>query len=526
MTRSPMTHPGTYASTRARYATLIATVALVGAGACKDTDIPFLTAPTSVAATPAGVGNAIIGLFGGSRVDIANVAGTVQTVAAGFARDGAIFSNSDATLLQFSLGVFAPPTFESGIWAQEYTNIRQAQQILATIPNVAPAYSTAQAAAITGVVRTLQAYNYMLIAEAHDTLGLAILPAGTLTSVAPAVCNKDGWEYIVALLDSANTNLGTAGAAPAPTPVPKGFAGVSVSSGPPSTVGSFASFNRALAAKANLELAYAIARSPGGAAPTDVTPGVPNSGALATALADLEGSAMWDTTLLAPNTPGGFTPDAHTVTHDFSATSGDIVNPIQANIGAEAQLNDFTADVDTANDLRFKAKFIINPNPVQLPSYNTVAYLTTFDAAIGHDTTYSYLYYMSPSPASSIPITRTEELTLVAAQIELGMGNYAQAIALANQVRTKVGGLPPATVAANYVAARNFLMKEQRISTTWESSADRTIAIRMYGMAAVSDTTWEHEDPSVTTGDPHVTVMPIPQSELNGRGGTFTTSCS
>ncbi len=498
---------------RARHVGLLTVAATIGL-ACKDSDVPFLTAPTTVDATPTGIGNAITGLFAASRIDIANFAGTVQTIAAGFARDGGIFNNADATLLQFSLGVFPPPAFESGIWAQEYTNIREAQQILTVLPNVTPAYSAAQSASIIGVTQTMQAYNYMLVAEAHDTLGLAILSTNlTESQVAPAVCLKDAWLYIVALLDSANTQLNTAGAVAPPVKLPPGFGGVSASSGPGSTGGSFASFNRALAAKANLELAYAYARTPtnGSAAPTPSSAGTPNSGALTTALTDLEGSAMWDTTALAPTAPGAFAPDAHTVVFDFSAGSGDIVNPIQGSIGTEAQLNDFVADVDTANDLRFKAKFIVNPNPVQLPLYNIVAS--------------KYLYYMASLPAAPIPITRNEELTLIAAQIELGMGNYGQAVALANIVRTRVGGLPPAVVSAVYAPARDFLMKEQRISTTWEASADRTIAIRMYGMAALSDTTWLHEDPSVTSGDPHTTVMPIPSSELNGRGGTFVTSC-
>jgi hypothetical protein len=498
---------------RPRHVAVLAVAAAIGTG-CKDSDIPFLTAPTSVAPTPGGVDNAVTGLFGATRIDIANVAGTVQTISAGFARDGGIFNNADATLLQFSLGVYPPPPFESGIWAQEYTNVRQAQQIIAVLPTVTPAYSAAQMASIVGITQTMQAYNYMLVAEAHDTLGLAILPA-TLTEsqVAPAVCNKDAWAYIVALLDSGNTQLNAAGSVTPPVKLPPGFVGVSASSGPGSTLGSFASFNRALAAKANLELAYAMARTPtnGPTAPTPSSPGLPAAGSLATALADLEASALWDTTALAANTSGGFIADAHTVVFDFSAASGDIVNPIQGSIGTEAQLNDFIADVDTANDLRFKAKFIVNPNPVQLPSYNIVAS--------------KYLYDMSPSPGSSIPITRNEELTLIAAQIELGMGNYTQAIALANIVRTQVGGLPAATVSATYTGARDFLMKEQRISTTWEASADRTIAIRMYGMAAVSDTTWQHEDPAVTSGDPHTTIMPIPSTEVNGRGGSFTTTC-
>ncbi len=74
-------------------------------------------------------------------------------------------------------------------------------------------------------------------------------------------------------------------------------------------------------------------------------------------------------------------------------------------------------------------------------------------------------------------------------------------------------------------------MKEQRISMVWESSADRVIAIRMYGLATVADTTWgttgkANEDPSVTSGDTHITSEPIPATELDGRGGTFVAACT
>jgi hypothetical protein len=50
--------------------------------------------------------------------------------------------------------------------------------------------------------------------------------------------------------------------------------------------------------------------------------------------------------------------------------------------------------------------------------------------------------------------------------------------------------------------------------------------IRNYGLPLVSDTTWEHEDPLVTGGDQHTTVSPIPQAELDGRGGTWSTTCN
>jgi hypothetical protein len=238
---------------------------------------------------------------------------------------------------------------------------------------------------------------------------------------------------------------------------------------------------------------------------------------------------MFDPTgaILVPNTAGGFTSDAHTVTHDFSPASNDLPNPINSGIGTEAVMNDFLADVDTVNDLRFKAKFIINPNPVQQQLYNPVA-LTTANGK-----TYSYLYDMSGNPAAYIPITRGEELTLVAAQIHLGMGDFAGALKFTNLVRVNVGGLTafPGSVAGSYTSMRDSLMKEQRISTTWESSADRTIAIRMYGLALVADTTWgtvgqANEDPAVKSGDVHTTVLPIPATEIDARGGTLTSTCT
>jgi hypothetical protein len=519
-----------------RLVALVTASAVVSGVACKDSNVPFLTAPTSVAASPAGIQNALGGMFAGSRVDMNNGISGFLSVAVGMARDGAIFTNTEPRTVQYPIGVLSFPHTSGSVWAQEYQNIRQGQQILAALPNVSPTYSPAQQAALNGVVQTMIAYNYLLIAEVHDTNGLAILtPQVTLGTPAPAVCLKDAWSYIVAYLDTAEKSLETAGAVAPPVALPNGFQGVGAASGPANTVGSFASFNRALAAKARLEWAYAIARANAGSAPTPSSAGAPNLAALNAAMADLDSSAMYDSTggVLAPTVTGGFKPDAHTVMHDYSAASGDLINPVFNNIGTEAVLNDFLADVDTAHDLRFKAKFIHNPNPVQQQLYNPVALTTVFDAAIGHDTTYSYLYFMYPNTGSPIPILRAEGLTLIAAQIQMGLGNFAKALALVNQVRTVVGGLAPlpASVASSYTTMRDALMKEQRSSMSWESSADRVIAIRMYGLATVADTTWgtpgqANEDPNVTTGDTHVTMEPIPATEIDGRGGTFTTTCT
>ncbi len=528
MTRLHTTHLGRALPGGARRAAaaFAALGSLAVAGACKDSNVPFFTAPTQISNSPEGIQNSVTGIFSSSRIDFPDF---IIEVGAGYSRDGAVFVNTEARTVEYPLGVFPEPNSWANDWAQEYQNIRQSILTLQTIPKVSPAYTAQQAAALTGLVQTLEAYNYMIVLEAHDSLGMDI-QAGTPTSALPAaVCMKDGWRYIVALLDSANASLTAAGSTPMSSVIklPNGFAGVGGAAGPSTVAGSFASFNRALAAKANLELAYAIARTPAGASrPTPATPGAPDATALNAALADLQASALYDPTgaFLVPNTPGGFSADAHTITHDFSAQSGDQVNPVQGNIGLLAQLNDFIADVDTAKDLRWKAKFIVNPvvaggGAVQQQLYNPVAS--------------PFIYGMYINPGSPIPILRDESLTLWGAQIYMGLGNYPQALALVNNVRTKVGGLTayPASDGLDYVKTRNDLMREQRISTTWEASIDRTIAIRMYGMAIVSDTTWSNpgggtEDASVKVQDSHTTVEPIPSAELNGRGGSYTTSCT
>ncbi len=513
-------------------ATVLAAGAVAVMAACSDSNVPFFTEPTTVAETPSGIQNAITGVFGQSRAD------GFYDLSVGFARDGSVFTNTEPRTVLYPLGVQFIPNTSGGVWALEFQNIRQMEEILAAIPGVVPAFSAAQAASVTGIVQTWKAYMYMAMLEAHDTLGVAILATPNQTTLPQAICMKDGWEYVIAILDSANTDLVTAGATPPPVTLPTGFKGVGLASGPGSVTGSFASFNRALTVKALLELAYAIPRNPPAAgAPTDSAPGSPDHPTLARALSLLDSTAMFNASgaLLAPPTPGGFTASSSVVTWDFSGVANDVPNPIDQNIGQEAVLNDLVVSVDTAHDLRWKAKFIINTVPVQQQTYNPVATETHFDATIGHDTTYSYLYYMSPTLGSPIPIIRGESMTLIAAQIHLAMADYPGALTLVNQVRTTVGGLTayPATdaTAGNaYVTTRNDLMREQRISLTWESGNDRTIAIRMYGLAAVADTTWgtpghAGEASGVTTGDLHTTVLPIPSGEINGRGGSFTTTC-
>jgi hypothetical protein len=279
---------------------------------------------------------------------------------------------------------------------------------------------------------------------------------------------------------------------------------ISALSGPSTTAGSYAAFNRALAGKAGLELAYAIARSPGGAAPTPTSPGSPDATALMRADSALTHSALYNPGVLGPNPTAGWLVDGFSVLHDFSSASGDAVNPMNAISSTYVILNELSTSQDTINDLRWKAKFAVNQHAIQQQPYAAIAS--------------PYVYSMYPSPGSYIPIVRNEELVLVEAEIQIGLGNYAAAAVLINDVRTMVGGLPAASIANDYVDTRNALMHEQQISTAVEASGDRTIAIRMYNLAAVVDTSWG-------ANDQHTTIDPIPFTEVSGRGGTWTTTC-
>ncbi len=477
----------------------VAAITLIAPAACKDTDIPFYAAPTSIPNSPPGVQNAMTGLVGEMRGN--DLLGYLVD-ATGFARDGANYTNTEPRFILYELGLqpIDPAWSLNVAWAEFYTDILQAHQIIATLPSVVPAFSPAQDAAIVGVVQTIEALNYMMIAEDHDTAGIAIMPQ-TPAGPPPGLCVRDGWKYIVALLDSANAQLVTAGSTPLPVNLPSGFKAVSATST------SFSAFNRALAGKAGLELAYAIARGPGGNPPTASSPGSPDQAALLRADSAIAASALYNPGALAPTPSGGFTNDNFTVSHNFSATSGDQVNPINANGGTFIVLNAIPSSQDTINDLRWKTKFAVNPHPIQQPTYASAA------------SPYVYAYY--PTPGSFIPIVRNEELVLVRAEIQIGLGNLTNAATLINDVRTTVGGLPTARIGNTYTATRDALLHEQQISTAFEASGDRMIAIRMYGVAAEQDKTWV----GTTQKDLFTTNKPIPFAETAARGGSFTKTC-
>jgi hypothetical protein len=477
----------------------VAAAMIAGAIACSDSNVPFFTEPTGVANTPGGIQNAITGLFAASRLDV----GSYITWMSQFARDQGDIQFSNPQDVLTGTGGEPIPSGDISPWDNMYRAVGSAIAVIAAVPSVTPAFTAQQAAAVVGVAQTIEALDLMQIAETRDTLPIPI-QAATDGSAGPVYCSQDAWKQIVAILDSANVRLNAAGATPLPFKVPPGFGAVGVTAGPSTAAGSFASFNRALAGKANLELAYTIARATTGTSPTPSTPGSPNVANLNSADSALTASALTSAPL-APPAAGGFTENSGGVFWDWSSQSGDLVNPINAQAGIWQTLVGFTADVDTVNDARFNAKFVKQTHQLQIPG----------DLAIA-DTNWFYAYYANTS--TPIPIIRNEDLVLYRAQVQLGLGNFAAAATLVNQVHMQAGGFgSPLTIASNYTAVRDTLLKEQRISTVFEASGDRAISIRMYGLQTAITALWGAKDL-------HTTVLPIPTTEITARG-SYTATC-
>jgi hypothetical protein len=430
-----------------------------------------------------------------------------------FSRDAINFTTTDNEFVTMWGGDGTPISpsrfYATANWLQYFTAIRQAQLLLPSLSNAVPAYSAGDMAKWKGIIYTIEAYAYMNAEATKDTLGLPYNgPLGDVNTPAPILCARDGWKAIVALLDSGLTQLNVDQSAGLPLPLPSGFNAVSAQASPSTTAGSFAAFNRALAAKANLELAYAIARSPGGTPPTPTSPGSPDAAALNRADSALHASALYNPGALAPPLPGDFT-EALAVYQNFSGASGDVANGFQGAYQTTAYvLNETLADIESGDNRL--AKLIPSAGPAGTNYAPHVASAMT--------------YGMYQNPGSPMPMIRNEELNLFEAQIRLGLNDLNGAVNAINAVRVNVGGLPTISAAGQtYFTLRNQILHELRASTMGEPNGDRVAAIRDYGMPSVADTTWDHV--AKQGPDTHATVEPFPTSDISSRGGNTAYVC-
>lgn len=376
-------------------------------------------------ATRADVEAAVQGIFYSSR----DVHDWYLPVIAPIARDGYYLDPVNAEFITALLGsAFDPGRFYvTLLFNPPYATIRLGNEILGSLEGGA-GFSDTEQEAIRGFVKTMQAHELLTIAGIFDESGAPVDVAGDPAGEpAPVLSKVEVYERIRQLLDEGRTHL-AAGGATFPFTLTEGFSGFA-------SPAAFVGVNRALRARADV---YA--------------------GAYADALTDLSESFLDPA---APLSAGVF--------HSYTTNAGDKRNPLydpdRVRIhGHPSLITGAQTRGDGSLDLRVQAK-------VQESTARTV---------LGIPVSLGLTVYNSPS--APIPVIRNEELILLRAEANLGLGNYPAAADDINLIRQGSGGLEPLADLETRPpeAILDELLYNKRYSLLWEG-AHRWIDLRRYG---------------------------------------------
>ncbi|HTY06326.1 MAG TPA: RagB/SusD family nutrient uptake outer membrane protein [Gemmatimonadales bacterium] len=403
---------------------LVALCVSIPVGAC-DFNITNPNSPTQIGNNPtrAEVGAAVEGVI----IDARGTMGGWVLEGAILGREGYRFDPSEPRYVTELLeGPLDPGSgFGGGQWGGEYTTIRSAYDLL-NVLGTAQALSPAEQNGARGVVQTFQALAFLRILYAHTEDSIPIDVNRPVTApLAPFVSNATAWGHVVSLLDSAQAALLAAGGA-FPFPLPPGFNGFN-------TPATFLQFNRALMARVQ-----AYRGSQGCSACYD------------SALTAL-GASFVDSTQ----------PMGLGVYFDFTTNSGDQTNPLAQN------------PTSAINLVHPSIRDSVELKPDSTPDNRYVARVTNRGSALsdaGHTSDLAWILY--PTPVSSIPIIRNEELLLLRAEANNGSAarNAAAAAADINTVRVNSGGLAPlaglAALPADSIVG--LLLRERKYSLLYE----------------------------------------------------------
>jgi starch-binding outer membrane protein, SusD/RagB family len=431
---------------------------VIGAGAC-NYDITNPNSPDVIGENPtrSEVAATANGILIATRADVADWAldGGI------FGREAYRFDGSDPRFTgEMMQGPLDPGSraFGGDHWAEEHAAIRTANDLLAVI-GTASALTAQEQDAVRGFAHTFQAYNLMIVLDAHSQDSIPI-DVGTDVTAPPAAfaTNTDAWTRVISLLDGALTELTNGGTA-FPFTLPSGFNGFN-------TPATFILFNRALRAR------VAVYR-----------------GDFAGALTFLSQSFI---------NPAG--PLETGVYMDFSAGAGDFPNPLALdpqvgeNFGHPLLRTQAQLQADGVSlDRRFLTKLVTRP----VRSAGTPQVLTS---DLG--------WILYPSPNSPIPLIKNEELLLLRAEANVGLSDFVNALIDINLVRQTSGGLPVYAGVVDQPSLLAEVLYNKRYSLLYEGGHS-WIDYRRYGLLSLL-TGLERPGPPA---DVIFSTLPIPTAE-------------
>jgi hypothetical protein len=350
------------------------------------------------------------------------------------------------------------PAFGGNFWTQPYRNIRNASVLLAAVDKTTT-LTDPEKEATRGFAKTMQALDFLRIINTRDVNGAPIdISFDPVADPAPIVPKDQVFARIVQLLDEAQIHL-QAGSAAFPFGLGSGFTGFDA----PAT---FLLFNRALKARVDVYM-----------------------GNFSDAL-----TALSQSFLVAD--PAKLDLGAY---HVFTTNSGDLTNELfdpgaRAILAHPSLATDAQPTPSATPDLRFQRK---------------VATLSASKTAQGLSSDLQFIIYTNPS--ASIPIIRNEELILLRAEANLGLGDLTAALTDINFIRVNSGGLATYTGLVTPTAVLNELLYNKRYSLLFEGG-HRWIDLRRYNLLTTLP-----QDP--TSGGPSLRFdrFPFPAFECDAR---------
>lgn len=419
-------------------AVVLSCFALIGTAGCQ-LDFPNPNAPI-VENIP--VQSLVTGAESGMRSDYAIYLRVVSSIG----RETYYFEPADPRYTgELLRGVIDPGGFLlNRPWGGRYRVVANCNFLL----DKAKALSAAERAGVEGFAKTIMAYQLLLNLNYLDENGLKLDFSGN--PGVPFATKAQAFAYIETLLNEGNTSLGSAGSSFSFS-LTSGFAGVKDVQ-VFNTPSGFAKFNRALRARVAV---YQGKNS-------EVLTALQGSFLSTTAPMDLGVYYLYGTGLGDQNNEIFETPTAPFV-------------KLMAHPSFETEA--------ASGDTRFSSKVVVRSTA------------TTFD-----NLTSRLAVAVTKSSTDRLPIIRNEELLLLRAEANVGLGNLAAAQTDINLVRAAAGLGPVALTSAD---ALDRLLQEKRYSLFMEGH--RWIDMRRYNRLA--------QLPKDRQGDAVPANLPRPETE-------------